>query len=105
MFPRGALIFPFAATVATEDEGCMNASVAREFDVAVAVADHPALCEINVKICRRTDDKTGLRFTAIAIEAIGQLAHGRMMRAIVDCIKACAVMFKFQLENVVHSFD
>ena len=80
-------------------------SVAREFDVAVAVADHPALCEINVKICCRTDDKTGLRFTAIAIEAIGQLAHGRMMRAIVDCIKPCTVVFKFQLENVVHSFD
>src|SRR5947209_5316370 len=105
MLPRRALIFPLAAPVAAQDEGGAHARVARKFHVAVAVADHPTLREVEIKIARRSFDQTGLRLATITVKLKGRHADRWMMRAIVDRIEPRTLAFKFLAQYAVHHLD
>ena len=50
VLPAVALVLALAAAIAGEDEGGADARVARQLHVAVAVADHPALREVELKL-------------------------------------------------------
>src|ERR1051325_9646210 len=73
-----------------------------QLDIAVTIADHPARRKINLEILRGAVNQAGLGLAAIAIEAIGRLAHGRMMRAVVDGVQVRTLALKLSFKYSVH---
>src|SRR5205085_12607485 len=73
--------------------------------IAVAVADHPALREVEIKIARRSFNQSGLRLATIASKLKGRRADRWMMRAIVDRVEPRPITLKLLAQYVVHQLD
>src|SRR6185369_15561577 len=65
--PRTSLIFPLAASITAQHKRGVQTRVARELNVAVTVADHPASCEIDLKISGRAIDQPCPGLAAVAV--------------------------------------
>src|SRR5689334_22724983 len=65
--PRSSLVFPLAAPVTTQHERRVQSRILREFDIAVAIAHHPASCEIDLEVPRGALDQTGPGLAAVAV--------------------------------------
>src|SRR5690242_6363960 len=65
--PRRALIVPLAPAIPTQNKRTMQTRISREFEVAIAIANHPASFPIDLEIRRGAFNQTGLRFAAVAV--------------------------------------
>src|SRR5262249_1645585 len=83
-WPTLAFGLVFSAPEARHDHHAPRARGVAGLDVPIAVSDGVASVEIEIKIPGRPLGQTGLRFAAIAIEAIGRRAMIGVMRAIID---------------------
>ena len=74
-----ALIFPFAASVPTQNKSRVQARISRQFHIAIPIADHPTRRQVYLKIIRSAIDETGFWFAAIAVETVRWLANRGMV--------------------------
>src|SRR5205814_6853366 len=93
--PGLALVFEFAAPVAREHKSGARARVSRKLGVAVTVADHPAVREVEAEVARGPEKEPRLRLAAVAVEPVRRLARGRVVRAVIDGVEACAAAREF----------
>src|SRR5258705_4975472 len=107
MFPRPALILPFAAAITTQYKSRTHAGISSQFHVAVAVTHHPTRLQIDVEVSARAMNQTSPWFSAVAVEPVRWFAYRRMMSAVINCIelRICSMQFfrksRMNLENNV----
>src|SRR5437588_10211806 len=98
-------MFQLAAPVARDDEGGADARVARKLGIAVAVADHPAARQVEVEFARGAKEQPRPRLAAVAILPVRRLAHGRVVRAVVNRVEPRAAALKFVRQEFVDFAD
>src|SRR5215213_3349435 len=97
MLPCMSLIFPLTTPIPAQNKRRTQTRVARELNVAISIANHPAHTLIDLKILRSTIDQPRLRLTTITIKAVRRLPDRRMMRAIVNGVEPCVLELTLKL--------
>src|SRR5262245_20836662 len=88
MLPAVPLVLVLTQTISGQYKDGASAGIVRKFNVAIPVSDDEGLLQVNSKFCDGAFQHPRLWLAAIARLTVGRLTHRRMVRAVIDRIKA-----------------